>query len=367
MRIVQIIDSLEAGGAEKMAVNYANALANTIEFSGLVATRREGLLLSQLNKNVSYLFLNKKGKIDLSAVFRLRKYLKENKVNVIHAHSSSFFTAVLVKLTLLKIKIIWHDHYGISQDLKQRKSTSLKISSLFFSGIISVNDALKKWAVSYLWSSNVVYFPNFISDFNDSEEEIKLNGIDGKRIVCVANLRPQKNHKLLIETASIIRDKFPDWSFHLFGKDFKDSYSAQLFQKIKELKLKDSIFFYGSINNVGQVLKQCDIAVLPSLSEGLPLAVLEYGLYKLPVVATHVGEIKKVITSHHHGIITESDNLSEFSSAVERLITHVDERQAKGVNLHKFVELNYSEQSIIQEYVLWIKSLPNFADNNSHK
>ena len=60
MRIVQLIDSLEAGGAERMAVNYANALANEIDFSALVATRKQGPLLDQLDPTVSYLFFNKK-------------------------------------------------------------------------------------------------------------------------------------------------------------------------------------------------------------------------------------------------------------------------------------------------------------------
>ena len=60
MRILQIIDSLDIGGAEKMAVNYANALSHKIEFSGLVTTRREGELKSQLNSEVNYLFLNRK-------------------------------------------------------------------------------------------------------------------------------------------------------------------------------------------------------------------------------------------------------------------------------------------------------------------
>ena len=63
MRIVQLIDSLEAGGAERMAVNYANVLAEQIEFSGLAATRKEGALLDQINSNVSYLFLNKKKQV----------------------------------------------------------------------------------------------------------------------------------------------------------------------------------------------------------------------------------------------------------------------------------------------------------------
>ena len=116
MRIVQIIDSLEAGGAERMSVIYANGLSKKIAFSGLIATRKEGLLLGQIDKSVNYLFLNKKRKIDFQAVFRLRAYIKKNKINFIHAHSSSFFIAVLVKLTFPKVKIIWHDHYGISQD-----------------------------------------------------------------------------------------------------------------------------------------------------------------------------------------------------------------------------------------------------------
>ena len=73
MRIVQVIDSLEVGGAEKMAVNYANALSERIDFSGLIATRAEGNLKKQLNGKVSYLFLNRKGTIDFSAALRLKK------------------------------------------------------------------------------------------------------------------------------------------------------------------------------------------------------------------------------------------------------------------------------------------------------
>jgi hypothetical protein len=58
MRILQLIDSLEAGGAERM-VNYANALTQQIECSGLVCTRKEGALKNQLDSKVAYLFLDK--------------------------------------------------------------------------------------------------------------------------------------------------------------------------------------------------------------------------------------------------------------------------------------------------------------------
>ena len=58
MRMVQLIDSLETGGAERMAVNYANSLSDVIEFSGIVVTRKEGSLSSELHNKVAYCFLN---------------------------------------------------------------------------------------------------------------------------------------------------------------------------------------------------------------------------------------------------------------------------------------------------------------------
>ncbi len=361
MRIVQIIDSLESGGAERMAVNYANALSKKISFSGLVATRKEGLLLDQINEGVSYLFLNKKKKVDFQAIFRLRKYLKGNKIEVIHAHSSSFFIAVLVKFTFPKIKIIWHDHYGISQDLNARKSLGLKFGSFLFSGIISVNIALKKWAENYLCCSNIIYLSNFIEEKSPSGDKILLKGIEGKRIICVANLRSQKNHELLINAALSIKEKFQDWSFHLFGHDFHDSYSEMLNKKVKNLNLQETVFFYGAVNNVASALEQCDIAVLSSTSEGLPLSVLEYGFHKLPVVATNVGDISKIITSQKEGLLVESNDLTQFTQSIQKLIENENYRIEMGLELNKVVQLNFGEESIIQNYVSWLNSLITFV------
>ncbi|WP_264525283.1 glycosyltransferase [Flavobacterium sp. N502536] len=361
MRIVQIIDSLEPGGAERMAVNYANALAGEAEFSGLIVSRREGLLFNQIDENVSYLFLKKRKIIDFNAVSILRKYLKKNQVDVIHAHSSSFFIAVLVKLTLPGIKIIWHDHYGISQDLTSRKDLVLKVSSLFFTGIISVSEVLKDWAKSYLWCPDIIYLSNFISESPISKEQVVLKGSEGKRIICVANLRPQKNHELLINAANRIRNKFPDWSFHLFGKDFQDSYSEELKKKVVDLELQEVVFFYGSTNNAGSALMQSQIGILTSFSEGLPLAILEYGLSKLPVVATNVGDVSKVIDSEIEGLIVESDDLNGFVEALERIIIDEKFRDKLALKLYEKVQLNFSKKSIIAEYRLWLESLITFA------
>lgn len=361
MRIVQIIDSLELGGAERMAVNYANALSRNIIFSGLIATRKEGLLLKQIDEKVSYLFLDKKNRIDWKAILRARAYIKKNKIDVIQAHSSSFFISVLIKLSYPKVKIIWHDHYGISQDLDSRKNLGLKFGSVFFIGSIAVSSELKNWAKSYLWCSNCIYFPNFIVKFSNLEEKLILKGIDGKRIICVANLRPQKNHELLLNAASLIKEKHPRWTFHLFGKDFEDEYSQKIKKLILDLKLQENVFFYGTVTNVGRVLSQCEIAVLPSLSEGLPLAVLEYGLDKKAVVATNVGQISKIITSNKEGLIVDSDDVEQFAHSIQELIQNENNRIEMGLALHKIIDSKYTQKAIVGEYLIWLNSLTNFA------
>ena len=97
IRVIQLIDSLDIGGAERMAVNYSNILYGIVGFSGLVVSRKEGLLKSSLKEELPYLFLNKKKTIDFKAIYGLYKYLKKHRVNVVHAHSTSFFLAFLIK------------------------------------------------------------------------------------------------------------------------------------------------------------------------------------------------------------------------------------------------------------------------------
>ena len=162
MRIVQLIDSLEAGGAERMAVNYANALSDKIAFSALVATRKEGILKATLENQVSYLFLEKRCTLDLRAVKKLLAFCKSNDIQIIHAHSTSVLLAVMVKLLKPSIKVLWHDHYGNSKFLLNRSTWSLKILLKFCSGAISVNSVLLDWIKKEVEFKNAIYLPNFV-------------------------------------------------------------------------------------------------------------------------------------------------------------------------------------------------------------
>ncbi|MDN3676729.1 glycosyltransferase [Flavobacterium paronense] len=357
MRIVQIIDSLEIGGAEKMAINYANALYGNIEFSGLVATRAEGNLKNQLKKSVSYLFLQKKSTLDFGAVLRLKRYCKENKVDYLQPHSSSYFIALLVKFFYPKIKIIWHDHNGLSEFISSEKSLALKIASFFFKGIIVVNYKLKDWAEKELNCKKVIYLPNFTTIDSLESVETILKGERGKRILCLANLRDQKNHFLLLDVAEKLKKTNPDWTFHLVGKDFEDEYSKQIKKLILNKSLENNVFIYGSKNDVKNIINQSNIAILTSKSEGLPVALIEYGLLKMPVVSTKVGEIPLVIKDSVNGFIVNVNDVDLFCQKLLLLIQDENLRVQMGNSLYETIIRNHSEKGIVANYLNWVLSL----------
>ncbi|MES2574293.1 MAG: glycosyltransferase family 4 protein [Bacteroidota bacterium] len=356
MRIIQLIDSLDAGGAERMAVNYANALADKIAFSGLVVTRKEGPLLYQVSNKVPYLYLNKKGAIDLNALFKLRKFVVENKVELIHAHSTSFFLAFLLKLSSPSIELIWHDHYGDSEFLSKRSSLTLKLILPFFCGIIAVNQNLKKWAEQKIRFKNVIYLPNFPSKENEVLENTVLKGIKEKRIVSLANLRVQKNHFLLLEVAKKLKLSYPEWTFHLVGKDFEDDYSEQIKKQILDFNLEKNVFIYGSRQDVKNIIEQSNIAVLTSQSEGLPVALLEYGWHKKPIVVTNVGEIPLLIQDGVNGFMVETGNVQLFYNSLSELIESEDLRNNFGHALQQTINNNYSQQTVLQQYLNWLEN-----------
>ena len=354
MRILQIIDSLEIGGAERMAINYANALSRKIEFSGIVATRKEGNLKCKIEDKVSYYFLNRKSKIDIPAIFKLRKICIENKITHLQAHSSSFFISVLVKFALPKINIIWHDHNGLSEFINTQNSFVLKIASHLFTGIVVVNDTLKKWAEKELNCKKIIYLPNFTSIENDTLNSTKLLGIEGKKILCLANLRFQKNHFFLINVAKEINEKYPEWSFHLIGKDFEDDYSKKIREKVILNNLESNIFIYGSKSDVLNIINQSDIAILTSQSEGLPVAILEYGLNKKPLVTTNVGELPSIIQNGINGFISDKKEIKLFADNLIKLIEDKNLRKVLGENLFKTISEIYSEANIIDNYLSWL-------------
>lgn len=348
MRVLQIIDSLHPGGAERMAILYANALNSQIERSYLCSTREEGILKSSLEKGVNYLFLGKKSSFDLKALFKLRNFIKTNKIDIVQAHSSSYFIACIIKSSGVSFKIIWHDHYGNSEFLNERKPYLLRFFSYYFDGVIAVNDKLEKWACKKLFCENIIQINNFCSSPKKlGAANIKLKGDPSAiKFICVANLRPQKDHLTLIKAfENFANNKYV--SLHLIGEDPGTVYSKKILNYIDKSPMSNIIFYYGSQTNIIGFLLDGDIAVLSSISEGLPVALLEYGLAGLPVISSDVGQCKEVIGEN--GIIVSSKSINELSKGLDYYYSNIEERVKDAKDFNVRISRLYSEEAVIEK------------------
>ena len=107
IKVLQLIDSLQVGGAEVLAVNIANTLSKQRIVSHLCATRKEGPLKENIEQAVGYLFLERKKTVDIKSIKKLKKYIKKNNISIIHAHSTSYFIAIcVINLLIIIIMIV---------------------------------------------------------------------------------------------------------------------------------------------------------------------------------------------------------------------------------------------------------------------
>ncbi len=342
MKVLQLIDSLDAGGAERIAVTFANALVSEIEASHLCTTRAEGVLRSELDSKVRYQFIQKKKTLDFKAAFRLKKYVKDQGIGVVHAHTTSYFFASLLKLIYPKIRLYWHTHLGERVNTKRSQNRALYLCSFLFSGIITVNEELRDWCLKNLATKTVKYLPNFV----DIRKYDGVSSIQREpRIVCLANLKYPKNHLNLIKAFGLVSSKFPEWKLELAGKDFEDAYSEELKNSISELGLQNKVELLGQQEEVETLLSNASVGVLSSDSEGLPMALIEYGAAGLAVVTTDVGYCKTVIDGN--GFLVPSGDPKALARALEAYLQNPGKREEDGAKFKEHVRNNYSVTAVL--------------------
>jgi glycosyltransferase involved in cell wall biosynthesis len=351
IRIIHLVDTLEPGGAERVAVNIINSLPSEKFERFLCATRQGGPLFNELKKDVIYLDLKKKSTFDFHAIFKLLRFITINKIQIIHAHSSSLFVSMIMKFLSPSLKVIWHNHNGsIEKSIPLMFLYKKFLKKVDF--VITVNHELEEWSKKSLGVApqKSRFVPNFI--IKSSEIAIEnFPGSENLRIVCVANLRPVKDHITLIKAMRIVCNKFPGVHLILLGNNLDQDYSSLIFKEINKFNLQPNVSWLGSVNNVQSYLRYCNIGVLSSISEGLPISLLEYGLIGLPVVVTNVGQCAEVVDYGEAGILVEPKQPELFAQAIIFLLENESIRNDIAVKFHNIVINKYSSQAVIPNII----------------
>jgi glycosyltransferase involved in cell wall biosynthesis len=342
--VLHLVDTLDPGGAERVAVNLVNHLSRERFRPFLGTTRREGPLAAEIRADVGRLALNRARTLDLGALRRLLAFVRENDISILHAHASALFFAQLAAVAAPRLKVVWHDHFGRYLE-EERPAWLWGPAARRAAAVVAVNEDLARWSRERLGAGPVVYLPNFVSEAQEAAVP-DLPGPPGLRVVCVANFRAQKDHPNLLRAfARVLRDE-PGARLLLAGAEVEADYAARV--REEAAAFGDGVVFLGSRPDVPALLRACDVGVLASGSEGFPLSLLEYGRAGLATAATRVGQCAEVLDEGEAGVLVPPSDPDALARAVLALLRDPARRAVLGERLARRVRERYSAAAVME-------------------
>ena len=161
-----------------------------------------------------------------------------------------------------------------------------------------------------------------------------LNPI-GPVVMTVCRMDPGKGLEYLISASAIIAKNIPNVKIVIKGSSYRSSppsmrkYEEKLRQQIRELKLDErvAILDFSPYSEIPEYMSAADVFVLPSISEGLGLVILEAMATGVPVVASRVGGIPDILINEHNGLSVEPRDVEGLAEAIARILS--DEKLKK--------------------------------------
>jgi glycosyltransferase involved in cell wall biosynthesis len=297
-----------------------------------------------------------RGRFDRGTISSIRSFINEEKPNLFHSHGykSNFYS-----LFANRGKLPWI----VTNHLWKRTTYALKVYAYIDSllmrkadKVIAVSEEIAdEMTKKGIPSTKILVIDNGIdlqkfenkTRNNDLRKSFGLNG-NHKIIGTIASLTEEKGHRYLIEAAKHVIDKCPECRFLIVG----DGGQRHFLEKtVAGLGLTEKVIFTGSRKDVPDILSMLDLFVLPSLKEGLPMALLEAMASKVPVIATSVGAIPKVIVNNKTGILVDPGNANVLSTAILALLHNGQTAYRLASTGFQKVKTEYSAQMMSSRYV----------------
>ena len=355
MDILYITNHLNIGGI----TSYCLTLAAGMKQRGhnVYIASSGGQLFEQFKeKGIEYLHIPIRTKSEISpkillSFFKLRSFIKKNHIDILHAHSRT--TQVLAEFLGRKTgaPYISTCHGFFKARFSRRKFPCWGLKT------IAISEAVKEHLLRdfKLDAENIKVIPNgvdvsrFSSKLKAQSSKLKEKlGLeeDAPVIGIVGRLSDVKGHRYLIQAMPEVLKAYPLAQLLIVGDG---KIKKDLLKLSKELVLDEHIIFLPSVQDTSEVLQALDIFVMPSLQEGLGLALMEAMASGLPVVASGVGGIGNLIHDGENGILVQPADIKSLSCAIIGLLDNKDNAVSLGDSARRFVTENFSEENMISE------------------
>ena len=278
-------------------------------------------------------------KSNLKAYMELKSLVEKEKYDIVHCHTpiAAMCTRLACRKVRKKVTRVFYTAHGFhfynGAPLKNwlMYYPVEKICAYFTDVLITINKEDYALAQKKMNAKRIEYVPGvgidtkrFLGFELSDEEKIELRkeiGVpeNAKLLVSVGELNENKNHKVVLEALSLLKDKNIHYAVAGIGE--KEKY---LKNYAKELGLEDRFYLLGYRNDVSKLYKLANCFVHPSFREGLPVSVMEAMCSGLPCIVSKIRGNEDLVENNVNGFCCNSSVPNEFATVIEKLIRDSD-------------------------------------------
>lgn len=373
IKVLEVITLFSVGGATETVVSLAAGLREkgyevhiatgpNVPSEGSMYETAEGLNIPV------FTFPNLKRAIspfnDLLIMFQLARFIKENRYDVVHTHSSKAGVVGRIAAWLVNTPVIVHTIHGLPfhrfQNFVVRNFYKMieKFSAFFCDKIVAVTHTI----VDVMLKNNLAPGRKFVvvrsafslkmynSGLYDPKKIRSKYGISQSDflIAKVARFSKLKGHKYLIDSFNIVSNKDENCKLLLIGNGELES---ELKSYIKSVGLEAKVIFSGLIppDDIPEILSSVDLLVHTSLLEGLARVLPQAVTLEKPIISFDLDGSHEVIKDGYNGFLIEPENVTSLAEKI--LLLCSDRKKAKnmGINGKKMIDNEFSDELMVEK------------------
>jgi len=323
--VLHLCESSETGGAESMLISLVEGLDKN-RYRSLVCLLSDGWLKVELEKRgIDTLVVPQPHSIDFHWLFRVYRLLRDRAIDIMHAHefATNVYASVLSTVTGIPVIATAHGKNYYSDKWRRRAAYRFVARQ---SVMVAVSNDLKRFLTERIGippgSIRVVHNGIDLERYAVGKEGTAVRdelgiGADQPVVGTVGNLFAVKGQTYLLRACKLVAGVFPGFLLLIAGEGEQ---LALLEREASELGIGANVKFLGFRDDVPSLLRAMDVFVLPSLSEGLPLSILEALALQKAVVATNVGGIPEIVQNGVTGFLVPPKDLEALAEKIILLL-----------------------------------------------
>jgi len=287
---------------------------------------------------------------DIQSIFQLTGFLNKNRFDVVNTHSGVDSWIGGIASRVAKVPVLARTrHLNISL-----KRNLLNFVHYLPDVYITCGDNMRSNLVSNCGfpADKVVSIPTGVgSEFFDVKKNVEAKlkyGLlpDSIVITNVGVLRSVKGHEITLMSVKAVVRVFPNAKYLIVGNGPR---KEALMKLTDELGIAEHVIFTGFAEDIPEIYSCSDVAVLSSLSEGLPQSLLQAMAAGIPVVATKVGGVPEVVIHEKTGLLVESGDHEGLAKGIIRILQNRDEAEQMSRDARELILKEHTADKMIDK------------------